>query len=64
MPLLTPISAFNIFADLVLAIMPAYVISSLSMKKKVKIGLIVLMSLGILESWSLISMKQTTDHLV
>jgi hypothetical protein len=48
MPVLTPLLAFNIFADLVLAIMPAYVISSLTMKREVKIGLITLMSLGIL----------------
>lgn len=41
-------SGFNIFADLVLAILPAVVISSLNLKRKIKVGLVILMSLGVL----------------
>lgn len=38
---------FNIFTDLVLAILPAVVISQLNLKRKLKVGLISLMGLGI-----------------
>ncbi len=47
-PLLTPSLAFNVFADLVLAVLPASVISNLNLKMKIKVGLVALMSLGIL----------------
>jgi hypothetical protein len=40
--------ALNIFADLVLALMPGFVVSRINLNRKTKIGLIFLMSLGVL----------------
>jgi hypothetical protein len=40
--------AFNIFSDFVLAVLPSVVISQLNLKKKIKVGLIFLMGLGVL----------------
>ena len=40
--------AFNIFTDLVLAILPSVVVSNLNMRVRTKVGLIFLMSLGVL----------------
>jgi hypothetical protein len=41
-------SALNIFADLVLAFMPGFVVSRLNLNRKTKISLVFLMSLGVL----------------
>lgn len=40
--------AWNIFTDLALALLPSVIISNLKMKISLKVGLVVLMSLGIL----------------
>jgi hypothetical protein len=42
------ILAFDVFTDFVLAVMLAWVISTLNLQKKVKFGLIILICLGVL----------------
>ena len=52
--------AFNIFTDLVLATFPSLVVSNLNMRLRTKMGLIFLMSLGILStSFPCLSLTQT-----
>jgi hypothetical protein len=47
-PLFMKILAFDVFTDFVLAVMLAWVISTLNLQKKVKFGLIILICLGVL----------------